>query len=82
MWNIYENYLFSTRFKMSGKKRSSIQVNLKACFKTIYTEAFSYSTVREINVEHKPVAIFYRLVQLLILIYIIGYSFEDFYFRQ
>ena len=53
-------------------KRRQFDINLRACCKTIYTETFSYSTVREASIENKPVAIIYRLVQISILAYIIG----------
>jgi len=53
---------------------SKIGINVRAFCRTLYSGIFSYSTVREINVEYKPVAVVYRLVQLLILVYIIGYD--------
>jgi hypothetical protein len=51
---------------------SSFILNVKAFCKTLYEGTFSYSTVREVTVDNKPVAILYRIVQLLILSYIIG----------
>lgn len=51
---------------------SSLGLNIKAFFKTLYEGTFSYSTVREVTVDNKPVAILYRIIQLLILTYIIG----------
>jgi hypothetical protein len=56
----------------SQKTRSQLSINTRACCKTILSETFSYSTVREASIENKPVAIIYRLVQIGILSYIIG----------
>lgn len=61
----------STKANVSRKK-SSVGINVRAFFKTFYSEIFSYSTVREATVENRPVAIIYRIVQLCILAYIIG----------
>ena len=62
--------------------KNCLIINVSAFFKTIYNETISYSTVREATVKNIPVAIVYRLVQLIILAYIIGYSIYNkiFYF--
>lgn len=41
---------------------------------TMVKSIWSYSSVREVSVNNKCVAIFYRLIQLAILSYIIGYD--------
>ena len=54
---------------MSENRRKG---NARDCFRIFYSTAFSYSTVREVSVQNRPVVIIYRLVQLIILAYVIG----------
>ena len=64
----------------SSFKQSSFMKNLSTCFKMLYTETFTYSTVRSANINNKPVAIMYRIMQFSILAYIIGYLYIVIFF--
>lgn len=60
--------------RRSTSCHSKAAINVKACCKTVFSETISYSTVRSAHIESKSVAIVYRLAQLGILTYIIGYD--------
>jgi hypothetical protein len=44
----------------------------KKFFKAIEKEIFTYSTVRSATIDNKFVAVIYRLMQLVIITYVIG----------
>ncbi len=54
--------------------RSSFGINTRAFVRLLYSETFTYSTVRSASIDNKLVAVIYRIVQLAILSYIIGYE--------
>jgi hypothetical protein len=45
------------------------------CFKFVFVSYFSYSTVKEVKINNFFIGFVFRIIQTILLVYIIGYYF-------